>query len=100
MYAIDHYAEGERLTIDAAELFRSAGYSEKVRYLQAQANLHLLAANAGIDRISQPSLLPPVQDIEAPSITCPTCEAVSYNPKDIQFGYCGRCHAFTSKEKP
>lgn len=26
--------------------------------------------------------------------TCPTCGAVSYNPKDAQERYCGRCSAY------
>lgn len=34
--------------------------------------------------------------IEA-SITCPVCGIASYNPNDINHGYCGNCHAFTSR---
>lgn len=26
------------------------------------------------------------------SYTCPHCGAVSYNPNDLRYGYCGRCH--------
>jgi hypothetical protein len=33
---------------------------------------------------------------EHPSITCPECGATSYHPGDIEHGYCGRCHAYTS----
>jgi hypothetical protein len=29
------------------------------------------------------------------SITCPECGMTSYNKNDIQFGYCGNCHAYT-----
>lgn len=29
------------------------------------------------------------------SITCPVCRMTSYNPNDVQYGYCGHCHAFT-----
>jgi hypothetical protein len=29
-----------------------------------------------------------------PSITCPRCGSVSYNPGDIEHRYCGRCHQF------
>lgn len=29
-----------------------------------------------------------------PSITCPTCGAVSYNRNDIEQRYCGACHQF------
>lgn len=29
------------------------------------------------------------------SFTCPRCGATSYHPKDVEFGYCGRCHDFT-----
>lgn len=30
------------------------------------------------------------------SITCPECLRKSYHPKDIEEGYCGFCHAWTS----
>lgn len=30
------------------------------------------------------------------SITCPRCGATSYHPKDVEYGYCGRCHWWTS----
>jgi hypothetical protein len=36
--------------------------------------------------------------IEWPSFVCPICGAKSYHPKDIEHGYCGRCHAFTAAE--
>lgn len=29
-----------------------------------------------------------------PSITCPACGKVSYNPNDIEQRYCGNCHLF------
>lgn len=29
-----------------------------------------------------------------PSITCPRCHLVSYNPSDVQERYCGFCHRF------
>lgn len=32
--------------------------------------------------------------MSAPSITCPRCGAVSFNPHDIAERYCGRCHQF------
>ena len=32
-----------------------------------------------------------------PSITCPKCGSVSYNPNDIAQGYCGRCHDWTTE---
>jgi hypothetical protein len=32
---------------------------------------------------------------EQPSFTCPECGATSWHPQDVQYGYCGRCHAFT-----
>jgi len=31
-----------------------------------------------------------------PSITCPVCGMRSYHPVDVEMGYCGRCHAYTS----
>jgi hypothetical protein len=33
-------------------------------------------------------------------ITCPRCEHTSYNLHDIREGYCGHCHAWTSKTEP
>lgn len=30
-------------------------------------------------------------------ITCPKCGRTSWNPNDVREGYCGACHAFTSK---
>ena len=35
-------------------------------------------------------------DDDQPSVTCPDCRMRSYHPDDIKWGYCGRCHAFTS----
>lgn len=32
------------------------------------------------------------------SITCPRCGATSYNPNDVRYGYCGRCHAYTGEK--
>jgi hypothetical protein len=31
-----------------------------------------------------------------PSITCPRCGATSHHPDDVDQGYCGRCHWWTS----
>jgi hypothetical protein len=31
---------------------------------------------------------------DAPSIKCPRCGAVSYNPNDVEYRYCGWCHRF------
>lgn len=31
-----------------------------------------------------------------PSITCPRCGRTSYHPEDIEHGYCGWCHWWTS----
>ncbi len=33
------------------------------------------------------------------NFACPRCGAVSYNPNDIEHGYCGRCHAFTGDQR-
>ncbi|MEV5451306.1 hypothetical protein [Streptomyces sp. NPDC052535] len=30
-----------------------------------------------------------------PSIVCPECGAQSWHPKDVEEGYCGRCHWWT-----
>lgn len=32
-------------------------------------------------------------------IECPRCHMRSYHPKDIEHGYCGNCHEFTTKAK-
>lgn len=31
------------------------------------------------------------------SITCPVCGKTSYHPTDINEGYCGNCHDYTSR---
>lgn len=31
---------------------------------------------------------------------CPECGEVSYSKKDIQEGYCGRCHDWTGEKAP
>lgn len=33
---------------------------------------------------------------DEPSITCPSCGLTSYHPKDIEVGYCGNCHWWTT----
>ena len=35
-----------------------------------------------------------------PSVTCPKCGYVSVNPNDIEHGYCGHCHDWTSNPDP
>jgi hypothetical protein len=35
--------------------------------------------------------------VSEPSITCPDCGMTSYSPGDIERGYCGNCHDFTSE---
>ena len=34
------------------------------------------------------------------SITCPVCNMTSYNPTDIEMGYCGNCHGYTGVVDP
>lgn len=36
----------------------------------------------------------------AQSITCPQCGMVSHHPVDVEMGYCGNCHAYTSAVDP
>jgi len=31
---------------------------------------------------------------QEPSIKCPKCGLVSYNPCDVMYKYCGNCHTF------
>jgi hypothetical protein len=37
---------------------------------------------------------------ESESITCPQCNMTSHNPNDVEQGYCGNCHAYTSPVNP
>lgn len=39
------------------------------------------------------------RDTERPSITCPKCGRTSWHPKDVEYGWCGACQAFTT-ERP
>jgi hypothetical protein len=34
------------------------------------------------------------------SITCPVCGFRSFHPSDIEMGYCGNCHGYTSAVDP
>jgi hypothetical protein len=34
------------------------------------------------------------------SITCPVCHMTSYNPNDIEWGWCGNCNGYTSTVNP
>lgn len=34
-----------------------------------------------------------------PNFECPVCHAVSFNPNDVEAGYCGRCHDFTGAQE-
>jgi hypothetical protein len=36
----------------------------------------------------------PCHRSQEPSIMCPKCGMVSYNPTDIRQKYCGNCHTF------
>ena len=33
---------------------------------------------------------------DAPSITCPRCGMTSFNENDVEQGYCGNCHDWTT----
>lgn len=37
---------------------------------------------------------------ETDKITCPVCSMTSYNPNDIEWGFCGNCHAYTGVVNP
>jgi hypothetical protein len=30
-----------------------------------------------------------------PCVTCPQCDLTSYNPNDVEWGYCGNCSGYT-----
>lgn len=38
-----------------------------------------------------------VKKLDYPSITCPQCQRTSFNENDVREGYCGACHAYTSR---
>lgn len=37
---------------------------------------------------------------DQPSITCPVCSMTSYNPTDVEMGYCGNCCGYTGVVNP
>lgn len=39
-------------------------------------------------------------EIEGTCITCPVCAMTSFHPKDVEYGYCGNCHEFTTPRPP
>jgi hypothetical protein len=39
-------------------------------------------------------------DAQRGAVTCPKCNMTSHNPNDVEQGYCGNCHAYTSPVNP
>lgn len=33
------------------------------------------------------------------SVTCPRCGLTSHHPKDVEQGYCSKCHDWTSRDQ-
>lgn len=42
----------------------------------------------------------PTGPTNEPSFTCHVCDMTSYNPNDIEWGYCGNCHGYTGVVDP
>jgi hypothetical protein len=42
----------------------------------------------------------PPRYTDPPSITCPVCSMTSYNPNDIEMGWCAKCCAYTGVVDP
>ena len=87
---LDDLAEVQKAVTDAMTALRAAmdgqGPAERERLMWnvgfARGRLSRIT-----DRISREPEAPP-------SYICPGCGAVSYNPRDIESRYCGRCHQF------
>ena len=56
--------------------------------------LGVLKAHWPADRIRQEAIAAVLAERDRPSITCPVCRMVSYNPNDVRERYCGHCHQF------
>lgn len=37
--------------------------------------------------------------VEVGGFCCPRCTAISFHPKDVEHGYCGRCHDWTGEPR-
>lgn len=61
--------------------------------LHKRIGINLLCAKAHLVGITHH---PPTAPWD--SITCPKCGLTSYNPRDVQTGYCGKCNEFWREE--
>lgn len=51
----------------------------------------------GMNWLGQRISMGPSGPMDDPSITCPVCDMTSYNPNDVEMGYCGNCHGYTGR---
>ena len=56
----------------------------------------MLRAGCVLPRWSRGPLEGPTGE-RRPSFRCPVCGTRSFHPKDVEHGYCGRCHDWTGK---
>ncbi len=56
-----------------------------------------------VEQLGRPTMRRPLLktlESDAPHFQCPRCGIVSWNPRDLQEGYCGRCHDWTAPRSP
>jgi ribosomal protein S27AE len=51
------------------------------------------------DAVDLARVLVEVADTVRAGFTCPVCGGTSHHPKDVEQGYCGRCHAWTGEKR-
>lgn len=89
---IEHLSpEGFKVAMMINELAQGAPYVRRWTYAKLRAETEQLAQQVAV-------ALDLATGIEAPTFTCPRCEAISHHPKDVEFGYCGACHDFTLRK--
>jgi predicted RNA-binding Zn-ribbon protein involved in translation (DUF1610 family) len=79
--------------LDQKKLAEKLRQAEEARQLLERENERLrdIADRGPFPAIS---LLDEIERDRRVRFTCPSCGAVSHNPRDAAEGYCGRCHQF------
>jgi hypothetical protein len=77
-------------TPDLSRVFERALVYRDIAYVEHEIH----------DLFKQLQAYTPAPANEPPSIFCPKCGLVSYNPNDIEQRYCGSCHEWHASDRP
>jgi hypothetical protein len=75
------------------------GDTKEITHLET-GTVYLVPTRVILERGISGRDLPRFPEKGRPSITCPACQRVSYNPHDVMNRYCGACHRFHDDPAP